>query len=85
MIKLINRLFTILLLGIIHFYRLVISPHTISSCRYSPSCSEYAIEAIKIHGPFYGLFLGCRRIISCRPWGGSGYDPVPKKKNNSHS
>jgi putative membrane protein insertion efficiency factor len=48
-----------------------------SSCRYSPSCSAYAIQAIEKHGAIKGLWLGARRILSCHPWGGSGYDPVP--------
>mgnify|MGYP000559126818 FL=1 len=48
-----------------------------SSCRFVPTCSEYAIEAIKKHGPFKGLYLAVRRILRCHPWGGSGYDPVP--------
>ena len=47
------------------------------SCRVVPTCSEYAIEAIKKHGPFKGLYLAVRRILRCHPWGGSGYDPVP--------
>ena len=47
------------------------------SCRFVPTCSEYAIEAIKKHGPFKGLYLAVRRILRCHPWGGSGYDPVP--------
>lgn len=47
------------------------------SCRYTPSCSNYTVEAIKKHGPFKGGWLGLKRILSCHPWGGSGYDPVP--------
>ena len=50
---------------------------TPASCRYTPTCSEYAIEAIKKHGPFKGLYLAVRRLLRCHPWGGSGYDPVP--------
>jgi len=49
------------------------------SCRYSPTCSTYATEAIQKHGPFKGTILMLKRIASCHPWGGSGYDPVPKK------
>ena len=48
-----------------------------ATCRYQPTCSSYMIEALKKHGPFKGLFLGLKRIASCHPWGGSGYDPVP--------
>ena len=61
----------------ITFYRTVISPYTPASCRFTPTCSQYAMEAIKKHGPFKGLFLAVRRILRCHPWGGSGYDPVP--------
>lgn len=59
------------------FYRHCISPFTPSSCRFTPTCSAYAMEAIRKHGPFYGLYLAVRRILRCHPWGGSGYDPVP--------
>ena len=61
----------------IQFYRRCISPHTPPSCRFTPSCSAYALEAIRKHGPFRGLGLAARRILRCHPWGGSGYDPVP--------
>lgn len=54
--------------------------HTQRSCRYTPSCSSYAIEAIDIHGPFKGTHLAIKRILSCNPWGPSGYDPVPPKE-----
>ena len=61
----------------IKFYRRVISPMTPPSCRFTPTCSQYAIEALKKHGPLKGLYLAIRRILQCHPWGGSGYDPVP--------
>lgn len=63
----------------VRFYQVAISPYTPSSCRYSPTCSSYAIEALKKHGLFYGGWLAIKRISSCHPWGGSGYDPVPPK------
>ncbi|WP_341327545.1 membrane protein insertion efficiency factor YidD [Methylotuvimicrobium sp. KM2] len=69
-----------LLLGIVRFYRLVISPLLPPSCRYQPTCSEYAIEAITRHGPFKGLWLTLKRLGRCQPWGGHGYDPVPPKE-----
>jgi putative membrane protein insertion efficiency factor len=47
------------------------------ACRFAPTCSEYAVEAIQIHGIFKGSFLGIKRILRCNPWGGSGFDPVP--------
>ena len=61
----------------IRFYRKFISPLTPPSCRFTPTCSEYAIEAITKHGPFKGTWLAIRRVFRCRPGGGSGYDPVP--------
>ena len=54
-----------------------ISPLTPPVCRFTPSCSNYAIQAIRKHGPFKGLALAVWRILRCNPWGGSGYDPVP--------
>lgn len=62
---------------IIRFYQLAISPYLPSSCRYTPTCSVYGIEALKKYGPFKGSWLTIKRIASCNPWGGSGYDPVP--------
>ena len=61
----------------IRFYRKFISPLTPPSCRFTPTCSQYAIEAITKHGPFKGTWLAIRRVLRCRPGGGSGYDPVP--------
>lgn len=66
-----------LLLLPIYFYRRCISPLTPPSCRFTPTCSQYAVEAIRKHGPFKGLYLAIRRILRCHPWGGSGNDPVP--------
>lgn len=62
---------------IIRFYQYSISPLLGANCRYSPTCSAYSIEAIKKHGPFKGGWLSFKRFLSCNPWGGSGYDPVP--------
>ncbi len=61
----------------IYFYRRAISPLFPPSCRYTPTCSEYSIEAVMKHGVFKGGWLAIKRILSCHPWGGSGYDPVP--------
>ena len=72
-----KRLLSYLLLLPIYFYRKCISPMTSPSCRFTPTCSQYAVEAIKKHGPFKGLYLAVKRILRCHPWGGSGYDPVP--------
>ena len=71
------RILTFPLLLPILFYKYCISPLKPPSCRFTPTCSEYALVALKKHGPFKGLWLAVRRLVRCRPWGGSGYDPVP--------
>ena len=68
---------TWLLLLPILFYQKCITPFTPPSCRFTPTCSEYARQAILKHGPFKGMLLAVSRILRCNPWGGSGYDPVP--------
>jgi hypothetical protein len=67
-------------LMLIRFYQIAISPYTPSSCRFTPTCSHYAVESLKIHGLFKGGWLAVKRISKCHPWGGSGYDPVPEKE-----
>ncbi|MBQ5881800.1 MAG: membrane protein insertion efficiency factor YidD [Bacteroidales bacterium] len=62
---------------LIRFYQLCISPYKPACCRFTPTCSAYAIQAFRKHGPIKGLFLTVWRILRCNPWGGSGYDPVP--------
>jgi len=76
-VKAIKKVFSFVFLALIRFYQVAISPLKPPSCRFTPTCSQYAIEAIKKHGPFKGLYLAIRRILRCHPWGGSGYDPVP--------
>lgn len=66
-----------LMLALIAFYRSCISPLTPPACRYTPTCSKYAEEAIRKYGPFKGGWLAFKRILRCHPFGGSGYDPVP--------
>lgn len=61
----------------IRFYQLCISPMFPAVCRFTPTCSQYAVEAITKHGIIKGTYLAVRRILRCHPWGGSGYDPVP--------
>jgi len=61
----------------IRFYQRCISPFTPPSCRFTPTCSQYAKEALIKHGPLKGTWLALRRLLRCHPWGGSGYDPVP--------
>ncbi|MCC5924172.1 MAG: membrane protein insertion efficiency factor YidD [Crocinitomicaceae bacterium] len=65
----------------IKLYQWLISPLLGQNCRHEPTCSHYAVEAIKIWGPFKGIWLGIKRISKCHPWGTFGYDPVPEKKN----
>ncbi len=62
---------------LVKFYQNFISPMFPATCRYSPTCSQYTLEALKKHGLFKGGWLSMKRIASCNPWGGSGYDPVP--------
>ena len=62
---------------IIRFYQLVISPWLGPKCRFTPTCSQYALEAFKKYGLFKGFWLAARRLASCHPWGGKGYNPVP--------
>lgn len=70
---LLSKIFLLL----IAFYQGCISPLTPPACRYTPTCSQYAKEAILKYGPFKGGWLAAKRIARCNPWGGSGYDPVP--------
>lgn len=73
----ISKMLVWLLVLPIKFYQKFISPLTPPSCRFTPTCSQYALEALRKHGPIKGLWLAIRRILRCHPWGGSGYDPVP--------
>lgn len=61
----------------IRFYQKAISPMLGANCRYTPTCSQYAVEALKKYGALKGGWLAIKRILSCHPWGGHGYDPVP--------
>ncbi|HZX75528.1 MAG TPA: membrane protein insertion efficiency factor YidD [Cyclobacteriaceae bacterium] len=67
----------------IRLYQVSLSPLLGAHCRHTPSCSQYAIEAIEEWGAGKGMWLGVKRIARCNPWGTSGYDPVPKKKATS--
>ena len=80
-----KKLLTLPLILLIKLYQFLISPLFPEVCRYRPTCSQYMIEALRIHGIFKGLWLGTKRILRCHPWGGSGYDPVPpKEKPHNH-
>ena len=67
-------------ISMIRFYQKHISPALPSCCRYVPTCSQYAIEAIEKRGMFVGIFLAVKRLLRCHPWGGSGFDPVPERR-----
>ncbi|WP_103665734.1 membrane protein insertion efficiency factor YidD [Gracilimonas amylolytica] len=75
-------IFSKLIIILVRFYQLAISPWLGKSCRYTPTCSHYMIEAVNEWGPLKGFWLGIKRIGSCHPWGGEGYDPVPKRTSN---
>jgi len=72
-----RRLLILPIIGLVHLYRWLISPLIGPRCRYLPSCSAYALEALERHGLWRGGRLACARILRCHPWGGSGHDPVP--------
>ena len=66
-----------LLIALVRFYKYALSPYLPSACRYTPTCAEYGMEALRKHGSVKGLWLTLKRFLSCNPWGGHGYDPVP--------
>ena len=73
-----KKILTYPFIFIIRFYKVAISPFTPATCRFTPTCSSYALEALKVHGLFKGTWLSLKRISKCHPWGSSGHDPVPK-------
>ena len=73
----ISQLLTYPFILFVRFYQVAISPLKPPTCRFSPTCSTYALEALKKYGLLKGGRLALRRIMRCHPWGGSGYDPVP--------
>ncbi|MBJ89034.1 MAG: membrane protein insertion efficiency factor YidD [Woeseia sp.] len=82
--KRVDLLLALPLRGTVYIYRYVISPLLGTKCRFEPTCSAYAEEAFKNHGAVKGSWLTCIRISRCHPFGGSGYDPVPKNDEPSH-
>jgi len=75
--KKINFIFTQIFIGLIRIYQRIISPLLPSSCRFTPTCSAYGIEALRKYGAIKGGWLTLKRVLSCHPFGRSGYDPVP--------
>jgi putative membrane protein insertion efficiency factor len=65
------------LISLVRFYQVALSPLTPAACRFEPSCSNYALQALEKHGVIKGSWLALKRILSCNPWGKSGYDPIP--------
>ena len=78
LVSLIGRMLAAAMIGCVHVYRLFFSPLLPPSCRHMPTCSGYAIEAVRTHGPILGFLLTTWRLLRCHPWGGMGYDPVPE-------
>jgi len=72
-----KKVLNFIFIGLVRFYQLSISPLLPSACRYTPTCSNYSLEALKKYGPFKGGWLSLKRFLSCNPWGGHGHDPVP--------
>lgn len=72
-----NNVLSWIILGLFHFYKRVVSPWLMPACRYTPTCSEYGIEAVKKYGAFKGTWMALKRLSRCHPWGGHGHDPVP--------
>ena len=75
MLHMLARLPRLALIGLVCLYQLVISPHLPASCRYTPSCSRYAVQALDRYGAVKGTILAVWRVLRCNPWGGHGYDP----------
>ena len=71
------------LIGLVHGYRLLVSPLFPPCCRYYPSCSAYAVQAIRLHGPVQGGWLALKRLSKCHPWSPGGHDPVPARTSGS--
>ena len=75
--KMLKKILIFPFVFLVRIYQTIISPLTPATCRYQPTCSHYTVEALKKHGVFKGGKLAIKRIFSCHPWGGSGFDPVP--------
>ena len=79
-----SRLLSAFLIGGVRLYQMTLSPLIGPCCRFHPTCSNYCIEAIRVHGPFYGSWLTFRRLLRCRPFGPSGEDPVPPPRKRTN-
>jgi len=74
-----------LLVAAVRAYQVAISPLLVGSCKFIPSCSQYYIMAVQEHGPWYGSWLGVRRVLRCHPFSTGGYDPVPRRATGSNA
>ena len=79
LLSVVNTVVCAVLIFFVRAYKVVLSPMLGNCCRFEPSCSVYCIEALRTHGAMRGLWLTVRRLFRCRPFGPSGYDPVPEK------
>ncbi len=78
--RLFSKGLELLIIGAVRVYKATLSPLLGNCCRFEPTCSRYCLEAVKVHGPFVGSWLTLGRLLRCRPFGPSGYDPVPPKR-----
>lgn len=83
LMQLVRQILGFPIIFLVKIYQWIISPILPQSCRYTPTCSAYMIEAIKVWGPIRGTWLGLKRITRCNPWGGCGHDPVPERDDKS--
>jgi putative membrane protein insertion efficiency factor len=80
-----RSVFSKTIIVLIKAYRLVLSPWLGQQCRFHPTCSQYALEAVEQHGPYRGSWLSIKRLASCHPWHVGGIDPVPESHSHSHN
>jgi putative membrane protein insertion efficiency factor len=80
-----NKILSFPIWLLVRIYQLILSPWLPNACRYTPTCSQYMIEALEVWGPFKGTWLGLKRLSTCHPWGGHGHDPVPPQNSSIHS
>jgi hypothetical protein len=78
--KMLRTILSLPLILLVKIYQYIISPIFPATCRFTPTCSNYMLEALKVWGPLKGTYLGLKRIASCHPWGKHGHDPVPERK-----